>query len=732
MLGVLLLLSGCFDADLTEIQSPQDVPTTLSQSMCPEESVFIQEKKEQFCWDEVAEKRHGASLSFVDGGRVFRIYKHGEEVEIPWFIDGKGVSDLQKTQDFIHEDISLVLLQSAQERFPENKDIKARLAEKGAMDPDTLFVNTSAPCTEAPEDMLCVSGGGWVQRIYNDQEVHYRAFWLNRFFVDTGLVTEEDVVQCQKDCRCPSGAWNSWEVAKAYCRVQGKRLLTENEIWMTYAKDSSKVDIPENRGFEWSADEFVSSGTKEQVLWNPQGICVEQCATHTQVSINKIRQSSAETASFRCGTTDLDSLRTNNKPKRLSQLPFMEPITQKWKSSWVHKNPKSMRTSISTKAAYQYVSGHQLAKILWAYHEENQDHSAVFELGRTHRDSPILALRIGLDTGKPKPSILIDGGHHGHELLSVLYALHSIDVLLEDMPKRLLEQYDFWFVPAVNMDGLEVKLFRDSTRQYGRKNGKNTDGQCLQNTHEGVDINRNYPFHWGVHGERGSKSDPMSSYYRGEAAGSEPEVQSMMELASRQHFVAALSFHTPGSSILVPYTSLRTKNPQPYVAWDIATRISDRIGRLHNDTVYQVKNRRFYAEGTFQDWLFHQFGTIAFLVEGTEHNPETTPKIRDSVRATKKLLPLLLQELESRPVLHGIVQNERGEAIQASVTVRGYDTREGEVWKSRASDGFFYRVLLDYGSYEVIVQADGYETLHQDCTVVENGSPCTLVVKSIF
>ena len=731
MIGI-WLLSGCFNTEPTKIQNPEDVPLTLSKSTCPTESIFIEEEEEQFCLDEVSEKRHGPNLSFADGRRVFRMFRHGEEIEIPWFLDEKGELDLQQTHTFIRTDLSLVLLQSAQERFPEDKDIKARLAQKGAMDPDTLFSNTSTPCKKAPQGMLCISGGGWVQRIYNDQDAHYRSFWLNRFFVDTGLVGQEDVVQCQQDCRCPSGQWNSWEVANAYCRVQGKRLLTENEIWMMYAKNSSKIDVPKNRGFEWSADEFVSGGSTESVLWNPQGKCVEQCSDHTRVSVNKIRQPSTGSSSFRCGTAELESLRTHNQPVRLSQIPFMEPVTQKWKSSWVYKNPKSMRTVIDTKATYQYVSGHQLAKILWAYHEENQGHSAVFQLGRTHRDTPIFALRIGLETKEPKPSILIEGGHHGHELLSMLYVLHSIDTLLEDMPKRMLKRYDFWFVPAVNMDGLEVKLFRDSTRQYGRKNGKNTDGTCLQNTHEGVDINRNYPFHWGEHGERGSKSDPMSSYYRGESAASEPEVQSMMELASRLHFVAALSFQTPGSSILVPYTSSRTKNPQPYVAWDIAKRISEGVGTLHNDTTYRVRNRRFYAEGTFQDWLFHQFGTIAFLVEGTEHNPETTTKIRQSVRATKKLLPLLMRELEERPILRGVVQNERGDPVQASVHVRGYDVREGEVWKSRSNDGFFFRVLLDNGSYEVIVHADGYETLHQDCVVGKDEDPCTLVLQSIF
>ena len=134
----------------------------------------------------------------------------------------------------------------------------------------------------------------------------------------------------------------------------------------------------------------------------------------------------------------------------------------------------------------------------------------------------------------------------------------------------------------------------------------------------------------------------------------------------------------------------------------------------------------------FHDWLFHRFGTLAFQIEGTEDNPDSLSKIRDSVRATRTLLPTLIDDLEQRPVLTGFVVDAKGRPIKASVEIRGYDVQEGEVWHSRQRDGFFHRVLFDDGSYEVIVHADGYETLHQECIVDKTEKPCMIVLHSVM
>ena len=732
MFGISLLW-GCFDSLPQQIQDPSDIPRSISESACPVGTRFVNENDSFFCIDTVSEKKHGPSLEILTTGRVFRSYSQGEEIQIPWFLNSEEKEDEEQTKQYLQQELSLVLLKDAEKRFPQNKDIQARLSEKGAIHPDTLFSNQPFPCEKEPQGMKCITGGGWVQHIYGADDVHYRAFWNNRFFADTDLVQALDVQQCQADCKCPAGTWNSWSVAQAYCAQQGKRLPTENELWMMYGKQKNEIAIPPQRGLEWTADDFVANATQETVLWNPQGECWKDCKGKTAISINQHRQSHSTTASFRCVVSDLVLLTTQNIPTRLSQLPELNAITQKWRASWVHNNPNSMASTVEAKAPFLYLTGNQIAETLWAYHQEHLELSSVYQIGRSHENTPLLAIKIGANSASatPKPSILIEGGHHGNELLSILYVLHNLDALLNDTPRKVLEQYDFWFVPLVNPDGLQSKLFGDSSRQFGRKNGRNTDGSCLHSPAEGVDLNRNYPFQWNASKDRGSKSDPESAYYRGEQPASEPETQALMSLAKQEHFVASLSFHTPGSSILVPYMASNTQHPQPYVAWDIAEQLAKQVA-LKSGIEFSVRNRRFYAEGTFQDWQMHQFGTIAFLIEGTEHNPETIPKIRESINEVSSFLPLLIKALDARPHLEGIVVNEQGEALYASIQVRGYDMLEGETWKSRASDGYFYRSLLDDGTYEIIAHAPGYETLHQECTVSKEAKPCRLVLKQVF
>lgn len=56
-----------------------------------------------------------------------------------------------------------------------------------------------------------------------------------------------------------------------------------------------------------------------------------------------------------------------------------------------------------------------------------------------------------------KPSILIDGGIHGREWMSVATALYCIRELIENFEKyrKLLEKLDFIIVPIINVDGYE-------------------------------------------------------------------------------------------------------------------------------------------------------------------------------------------------------------------------------------------------------------------------------------
>ena len=55
-----------------------------------------------------------------------------------------------------------------------------------------------------------------------------------------------------------------------------------------------------------------------------------------------------------------------------------------------------------------------------------------------------------------------------------------------------------------------------------RKNRRPNEGSsCI-----GTDLNRNFDFRWG---QEGVSSEPCSDIYRGESAGSEPEIQVIMK-----------------------------------------------------------------------------------------------------------------------------------------------------------------------------------------------------------
>ena len=81
-----------------------------------------------------------------------------------------------------------------------------------------------------------------------------------------------------------------------------------------------------------------------------------------------------------------------------------------------------------------------------------------------------------------------------------------------------------------------------------RKNrSKNKGSKCV-----GVDINRNYPFHWG--GE-GSSHDPCSQTYAGPSALSEPESNAVRNLImdNRKRMKAYITLHAYGNWWLYPW-----------------------------------------------------------------------------------------------------------------------------------------------------------------------------------
>ena len=383
------------------------------------------------------------------------------------------------------------------------------------------------------------------------------------------------------------------------------------------------------------------------------------------------------------------------------------------------KAPERTATGFRTDASYK--DADMVEALIRAYHERFPAITKLVELGQTHEGRPILALKISdnVEQDEDEPAVLLNGAHHGEELLSIEFALDAMATLLEGYKgdsriKRMVNGAELWVVPLVNPDGAQHHI--TASLRAGRKNGRPAGDEEGFQTRNGVDLNRNYPFRWHSQGEATSSSDPRHSWYRGPVAGSEPETQAMMRLADSEHFAASLSYHTLGTLLLVPYTIDNVQNPQPNEAWGIAEAIAELTPEQPNGRKYKVVRNMYSVDGVDQDWLRAAHGTVALMIEGPFSSPSETKRLA-SVESTRETWMSLVDRVLDGPSVYGSVHTASGEPVVAKVSIDEVKLLEGEVWTSRCRDGRFERLLPGEGSYTVRVEVAGLEPMTKSVKV---------------
>ena len=355
--------------------------------------------------------------------------------------------------------------------------------------------------------------------------------------------------------------------------------------------------------------------------------------------------------------------------------------------------------------------------------------SQLVRIGRSNQGQALWALSVG--RRRNAPAILVNGAHHGEEILSVEFVLDAIQWILaaaEDDPRvqAWLSKLRIVFVPLVNPDGLNS--FLKVSREGGRKNGFGLKGKMPQRSELGVDLNRNYPIRWGASGERGSKSSRRSRFYRGPAAASESETRAMMRLAHREHFAASLSFHTGTVALLPPYTIPKMRSPQPNECDAIAQILTQDLPEHPQKGLFEIKRMLYPVEGTDQDWLRYNYGTVALLVEGARWSPVDSEERRKIIEAVRPLWQRLLDRVVNGPTLTGRVVDQEGRALRAEVRLVQQRLREGEKWFSRCRDGRFTRLLPKAGSYTVEVRYPGTSPVRKTIRVGKGLTRMTITV----
>ena len=129
-------------------------------------------------------------------------------------------------------------------------------------------------------------------------------------------------------------------------------------------------------------------------------------------------------------------------------------------------------------------------------------------LGRSTQGRTVVSFRLGDPTSET--TILVVGCIHGNECAGTAIAR----ALIASPPAGI----DLWVIRNLNPDG-----FHAGTRQNGR----------------GVDLNRNFPFHWRPAGR------PWDKEYSGPHPLSEPEDRIVRRLIARVHPDVSIWFHQP-------------------------------------------------------------------------------------------------------------------------------------------------------------------------------------------
>ncbi|MBN1426165.1 zinc carboxypeptidase, partial [Candidatus Fermentibacteria bacterium] len=252
-------------------------------------------------------------------------------------------------------------------------------------------------------------------------------------------------------------------------------------------------------------------------------------------------------------------------------------------------------------------------------------------IGLTHEGRDIWAMKISDNPGidEDEPEVLFDALHHAVEVPSVEVVLCYMRWLCEGYGRDphatyLVDHREIWFVPIVNPDGLVyLETVSPEGGAWWRKNRRdNGDGTW------GVDLNRNYPYHWGG---TGAPSDPSSDYYRGPWAGSEPEVQAMMSLMIGRDFVSHISFHSSARAIYLPWGY--TAEPTGY-----HSTLLDWCRGMTKYNCYDYGQLPWRSSGTSKDWAIGECQTKGVVLSCTHelaglswHEEDIAPVCTDAL-----------------------------------------------------------------------------------------------------
>ncbi|XP_055856253.1 zinc carboxypeptidase-like [Episyrphus balteatus] len=243
-------------------------------------------------------------------------------------------------------------------------------------------------------------------------------------------------------------------------------------------------------------------------------------------------------------------------------------------------------------------------------HEE----ASLLDMGLSTQGLPIKGIKISRNANNK--TIFIESGIHAREWIAPATATFIINQLLtskDTRVKNLVDNYNWMIFPSVNPDGYRYSF--ESDRMW-RKNRQ------LFGISRGVDLNRNYPYHWN---EIGSSSDPSRYDFCGTSPASEIETQRLIKFitdnAKTENVRTYISLHSYSQLLMFPYGF----TPDHVDNYDDLKAIGEKATKAIKETHGRIyKSGSMYetiypSSGGSKDWAHSELGipiTFTFELRG--------------------------------------------------------------------------------------------------------------------
>jgi carboxypeptidase T len=191
----------------------------------------------------------------------------------------------------------------------------------------------------------------------------------------------------------------------------------------------------------------------------------------------------------------------------------------------------------------------------------------------------------------------------------------------------ILQNTEIHLVPLANPDGR--KYGENNQEAYQRKNMHYDATTSCDAGYSGVDLNRNFPFMWGL--DTGSVSDPCGEDFRGYAPASEPEVKAIVNYVSNlfpsdqrktdptdvpypaHNTGLFFDIHSWGDASFWPWAFVEKKSRNDLQLRTLAMKFESFNGYI--PTGAGGVNWWYPSSGGAEDWAYGELGVASVLFE---------------------------------------------------------------------------------------------------------------------